>query len=85
VAEDDVLFSGDVVMNESFVAANQTSSITAWLAAFDTFGAMAVRAEGRSIDEAATTIQAELTAEHPTWPRANGLAALARSAWTEAR
>jgi glyoxylase-like metal-dependent hydrolase (beta-lactamase superfamily II) len=118
VSADGVLFSGDVVMNESFVAANAGSSITAWLAALDTFEAMRpstivpahgpiadassiqvlrdiverirtraieLKSEGRSADEAATTIQAELTAEYPSWPRANGIAALARSAWTEAR
>ena len=34
------LFAGDVVMNESFVAANDGSSVTAWLAAFDAFQAM---------------------------------------------
>jgi len=37
---DAVLFSGDVVMNESFLAANAGSSVTAWLAAFDAFDAM---------------------------------------------
>ena len=40
VEGDGVLFSGDVVMNNSFLAANQESSITAWLAAFDAFEAM---------------------------------------------
>jgi glyoxylase-like metal-dependent hydrolase (beta-lactamase superfamily II) len=35
VESDNVLFAGDVVMNESFVAANQNSSVNAWLAAFD--------------------------------------------------
>jgi glyoxylase-like metal-dependent hydrolase (beta-lactamase superfamily II) len=40
VEEDGVLFSGDVVMNNSFLAANETSSMTAWLAAFDAFAAM---------------------------------------------
>jgi glyoxylase-like metal-dependent hydrolase (beta-lactamase superfamily II) len=40
VEGDNVLFAGDVVMNTSFVAANQASSITAWLAAFDRFEAM---------------------------------------------
>jgi glyoxylase-like metal-dependent hydrolase (beta-lactamase superfamily II) len=37
VEGDNVLFSGDVVMNQSFVAANASSSMKAWLAAFDTF------------------------------------------------
>jgi glyoxylase-like metal-dependent hydrolase (beta-lactamase superfamily II) len=35
VEGDRVLFAGDVVMNNSFVAANQNSSMKAWLAAFD--------------------------------------------------
>jgi len=40
VEGDGVLFAGDVVMNRSFVAANQNSSIKAWLAAFDLFASM---------------------------------------------
>jgi glyoxylase-like metal-dependent hydrolase (beta-lactamase superfamily II) len=40
VESDDVLFAGDVVMNRSFVAANQNSSTKAWLAAFDRIAAM---------------------------------------------
>jgi len=41
VEGDNVLFSGDVVMNTSFVAANaSTSSMNAWLAACDAFDAM---------------------------------------------
>lgn len=40
VEGDNVLFSGDVVMNQSFVAANQNSSMKAWLAAFDNFEKM---------------------------------------------
>jgi glyoxylase-like metal-dependent hydrolase (beta-lactamase superfamily II) len=43
VEGDDVLFSGDVVMNESFLAASPTSSMKAWLAAFDTFDGMRPR------------------------------------------
>jgi glyoxylase-like metal-dependent hydrolase (beta-lactamase superfamily II) len=43
VEGDAVLFAGDVVMNESFVAANQGSSVKAWLAAFDAFEAMKPR------------------------------------------
>ena len=117
VSGDNVLFSGDVVMNESFLAATGVSSARAWMAAFDTFeamkpqavvpshGAMApapssranravvgnvqtrareLRAQGRTADEAATTIQQELQKAHPDWPRANGLLALARSAFAEA-
>ena len=37
VEEDGVLFSGDVVMNNSFLAASGATSMTAWLAAFDAF------------------------------------------------
>ena len=40
VEGDGVLFAGDVVMNESFLAANEESSMAAWLAAFDAFEAM---------------------------------------------
>jgi glyoxylase-like metal-dependent hydrolase (beta-lactamase superfamily II) len=39
VEGDSVLFSGDVVMNNSFLAAMPVSSMKAWLAAFDTFDA----------------------------------------------
>jgi glyoxylase-like metal-dependent hydrolase (beta-lactamase superfamily II) len=118
VEEDGVLFAGDVVMNESFLAANDASSMTAWMRAFDTFEAMhprtivpshgavgtealipanravmasirsraaALKAQGRSMDEAASTIQAELTTAHPQWPRANGIAAAARAAYREAQ
>jgi glyoxylase-like metal-dependent hydrolase (beta-lactamase superfamily II) len=40
VEEDAVLFSGDVVMNNSFLAATGVSSMKAWLAAFDVFEAL---------------------------------------------
>ena len=40
VEGDGVLFAGDVVMNRSFVAANQGSSTRAWLAAFDRIAAL---------------------------------------------
>jgi glyoxylase-like metal-dependent hydrolase (beta-lactamase superfamily II) len=118
VEGDNVLFAGDVVMNNSFLAATPVSSMKAWLAAFDAFEAMkpqtivpahgavgpgsiieanrhimqavqvrarALKAQGRSADEAATTIQAEFVAQHADWPRANGLAAAARSAWAESQ
>ena len=117
VEGDNVLFAGDVVMNNSFLAATQATSMKAWLAAFDTFqswrpgvivpshGAVGdgsliaanravmttiqnrareLRAQGRSADDAATTIQRELQTAHPDWPRANGIAAAARSAYAEA-
>jgi glyoxylase-like metal-dependent hydrolase (beta-lactamase superfamily II) len=118
VEGDDVLFSGDVVMNQSFVAANaMTSSVRAWLAAFDAFEAMrprtivpahgpigdgtliptlravmldiqtkarAMKAQGRSIDDVATTLQADVQAKYPMWARLNGAAAAARVAFNEA-
>jgi glyoxylase-like metal-dependent hydrolase (beta-lactamase superfamily II) len=117
VEEDAVLFAGDVVMNNSFVAANQGSSVRAWLAAFDAFEAMRPRtivpshgpigdaslipvhrgvmqtiqararelkAQGRSADDAAATVQKELEASHPTWARAGGVGGAARAAFAEA-
>lgn len=39
VEQDRVLFSGDVVMNESFLAAGSAASMKAWMAAFDAFDA----------------------------------------------
>lgn len=116
VEGDNVLFAGDVVMNNSFLAATPVSSMKAWLAAFDTLEALkpqtivpshgevgpgtiiatnrtimqgvqararALKGEGKSADEAATAIQTEFQAQHPNWPRANGLAAAARSAYAE--
>jgi glyoxylase-like metal-dependent hydrolase (beta-lactamase superfamily II) len=118
VEGDNVLFAGDVVMNNSFLAATPVSSMAAWLKAFDAFEAMRPRvivpshgpigdgalipanralmrdiqarvrelkAQGKSADEAATIVQTEFPAKHSGWPRANGLAAIARSAYAEAR
>jgi glyoxylase-like metal-dependent hydrolase (beta-lactamase superfamily II) len=117
VENDGVLFAGDVVMNDSFVAANQNSSMKAWMAAFDLLGQMApktvvpahgavgtgaliavnqafmreidrrtreLKAQGRTVDEAATTVQKEMQARHPGWARANGVAGAARAAYREA-
>lgn len=117
VEQDRVLFSGDVVMNNSFLAAGGSTSMRAWQAAFDAFAAWkpttvvpahgatgtgelisanrafmteiqtrarALKAQGQSIDEVAKTVTAELTAKHPDWPRANGIAAAARAAFNEA-
>lgn len=118
VPQDGVLFSGDVVMNQSFLAATAVSSARAWMAAFDTFEALQpstvvpshgevgtgaliaanrevvagvqarareLKSQGRGADEAAQAIQQEFQAKYPAWPRANGLLALARSAFAEAR
>ena len=117
VEGDGVLFSGDVVMNNSFLAAGQVSSMKAWLAAFDAFEKMGpktivpahgavgdgslipsnraimqsiqtrareLKAQGRSADDTAATVQMEFQAKHPDWPRANGLAGAARAAYAEA-
>jgi len=117
VEGDGVLFSGDVVMNNSFLAATAVSSMKAWLAAFDAFDEMRPRtivpshgavgdgsiiaanraimqgvqrrarelkANGRSSEETAMTVQTEVQATHPGWPRGNGLAAAARAAYAEA-
>jgi glyoxylase-like metal-dependent hydrolase (beta-lactamase superfamily II) len=117
VEGDNVLFAGDVVMNESFLAANQASSMKAWLSAFDTLEALApativpahgavgsgtliaanravmqaiqartreLKAQGRSADEVAAAVQKEMVAQHPAWPRANGVAASARASYLEA-
>jgi len=117
VEGDDVLFAGDVVMNNSFLAAGATSSMKAWLAAFDTLEAMrpktvvpshgpigdatiiatcrrvmqaidararALKMQGKSADETAMTVQAEMQMQHPDWPRANGIGPAARAAYNEA-
>jgi glyoxylase-like metal-dependent hydrolase (beta-lactamase superfamily II) len=118
VEGDNVLFAGDVVMNNSFLAATPVSSMKAWLAAFDTLEALkpqtivpahgevgpgtiittnrsimqgvqtrarALKAEGKTADDVAVTVQTEFQAQHPSWPRANGLANAARSAYAEAQ
>jgi hypothetical protein len=41
----------------------------------------ALKSQGKSIEEAATAVSSELQSQHPNWPRANGLAALSRSAY----
>jgi len=117
VTGDNVLFAGDVVMNDSFLAASAASSMKAWLAAFAVLDAMrpsvivpshgavgsgalvaanrdvmraiqaravALKAQGKTADETATTVQADLQALHPGWPRASGIAAAARAAYQEA-
>jgi hypothetical protein len=43
-----------------------------------------LKAQGRPADDAATTVQKELLALHPTWARANGVAGAARAAYAEA-
>lgn len=116
VEGDNVLFAGDVVMNRSFVAATATSSVKAWLAAFDAFEKMGPRtivpahgpigdgsliptlrtimngivtrtrelkAAGQTADQIAMTLQMEFQQTYPMWARANGVAAIARVAYTD--
>lgn len=117
VEGDNVLFAGDVVMNNSFVAATEHSSMAAWFAAFDLLETWAPRtivpahgevgtgaligvnrgfmqaiqarvrelkAQGRTEDEVATTVQKEMQAAHPTFARVNGVVGAARAAYREA-
>ena len=117
VQEDGVLFAGDVVMNNSFQAASSTSSMKAWLAAFDTFEALKpvtivpshgaigpgtliatnravmqaiqsrvreLKAQGRTVDDVAASVQREVQALHAEWPRGADIAAAARAAYVEA-
>jgi glyoxylase-like metal-dependent hydrolase (beta-lactamase superfamily II) len=44
-----------------------------------------LKMQGKSIDDAAAAVQSEFPAKYPGWPRANGLTAIARSAYAEAR
>ena len=117
VGGDDVLFTGDVAMNQSLLAAGPEASMKGWLAAFDLFDSMhpkvvvpshgpygdgsivganravmlavqartrELKAQGRSMDDAARMVQREIQAQHPAWPRANGLVNAARAAYREA-
>jgi hypothetical protein len=43
--------------------------------------ALALKKEGKSIDETAETVLKEVQAQHPEWPRAQGVSALARAAY----
>jgi len=117
VEEDNVLFGGDVAMNDTFLLAGPDTSLKAWMAAFDlvdmirprvivpshgTSGdvrmiaanralmqeiqqrSLALKAEGRPIDEVADTVQKAMQAKYPAYPRVNGVGAAARSAFREA-
>jgi glyoxylase-like metal-dependent hydrolase (beta-lactamase superfamily II) len=42
-----------------------------------------LKAQGRPVDEIASTVQMEFQARYPTWARANGVSALARAAFRE--
>ena len=117
VEQDRVLFTGDFVMNNSFLAAGTAASMKGWLAGFDQLDALNpttivpahgslgtgaliaanrafmqeisartadIKKQGRTMDEVAKMVTTELTAKHPGWPRANGIANAARAAFNEA-
>jgi hypothetical protein len=44
----------------------------------------ALKALGQSADDVAATVQREMVASHPDFPRVNGIAFAARSAYAEA-
>jgi glyoxylase-like metal-dependent hydrolase (beta-lactamase superfamily II) len=118
VEEDRVLFTGDVVMSQRFLAAQNTSSISTWIATLDelsslkpahvvpshgTIGDAALIARdreflravqdragelkraGKSIDEAAAAVVADIAPKYPQWGNPQGAAAVARAAYNEAR
>jgi glyoxylase-like metal-dependent hydrolase (beta-lactamase superfamily II) len=116
VEEDRVLFSGDVVMNRVFLAANATSSLRTWLSTLDELAALRpavvvpshgavgdasliardrdylsavqtrareLKGLGKSADEAAQTISAELQARFGDWTAPMRIAAAVRAAYAE--
>jgi glyoxylase-like metal-dependent hydrolase (beta-lactamase superfamily II) len=119
VEQDKVLFSGDVVMNRTFLAANQTtSSIRTWLATLDELDGLRptvvvpshggvgdatliandrdylrmvqtrageLKAQGKSADETAQTVTAEVQARFPDWAQPPRIGAAARAAYAETR
>jgi glyoxylase-like metal-dependent hydrolase (beta-lactamase superfamily II) len=118
VEEDRVLFTGDVVMSQRFLAAQNTSSIATWLSTLDelaslkpakvvpSHGAISdatliardraflqavqdrvgeLKRAGKSSDEAAATVVAEIAPKYPEWGNPSGAAVIARAAYAEAR
>jgi hypothetical protein len=43
-----------------------------------------LKADGQTADQIAMTLQMEFQQQHPMWPRANGVAAIARVAYDNA-
>jgi len=118
VEEDRVLFTGDVVMSQRFLAAQNTSSISTWLSTLDELAALKparvvpshgaigdatliardrtflqavqdrvgeLKRAGKSSDEAAATVVAEIAPKYPEWGNPSGASAVARAAYAEAR
>jgi len=118
IEEDRVLFTGDVVMSQRFLAAQNTSSISLWLSTLDELAALkpsavvpshgrigdaaliardraflaavqervaALKRDGKSSDEAAAAVVAEIAPKYPEWGNPSGAAPSARAAYAEAR
>lgn len=118
VEEDKALFSGDVVMNRTFLAAGATSSISTWVATLDELDALRpvvvvpshgaigdgsligkdrdylkavqtrvreLKAQGKSADDIAQTVTAEIQGKLPDWTAPMRIGAAARAAYSESR
>jgi glyoxylase-like metal-dependent hydrolase (beta-lactamase superfamily II) len=118
VEEDRVLFSGDVVMNRTFLAAGPTSSITTWLTTLDELDALRpavvvpshgaigdatligmdreylkavqvrvgeLKTQGKSADDAAQTVTAEIQGRFPDWSAPARIGAAVRAAYAGER
>src|SRR5580765_100572 len=118
VEEDRVLFTGDVIMSQRFLAAQNTSSITTWLSTLDELAALEpatvvpshgsignatliardraflqavqervgeLKRAGKSSDEAAAAVVADIAPKYPEWGNPTGAAVVARAAYAEAR
>jgi len=118
IEEDRVLFTGDVVMSQRFLAAQNTSSVATWLSTLDELSSLKpahvvpshgsigdaaliardraflqavqdrvgeLKRAGKSIDEAATAVVADIAPKYPEWGNPSGAAAIARAAYGEAR
>lgn len=118
VEEDRVLFTGDVVMSQRFLAAQNNSSLKTWLTVLDELSALkplhvvpshgklgdaalitrdrefiqavqarvtALKREGKSIDDAAAAVIAEIAPKYPEFGNATNAGAMARAAYAEAQ
>jgi glyoxylase-like metal-dependent hydrolase (beta-lactamase superfamily II) len=118
VEEDRVLFTGDVVMSQRFLAAQPMSSIATWLATLDELTGLKparvvpshgsigdatlvsrataflravqsrvseLKRDGKTAEEAAAAVVAEIAPAYPEWGNPSGAAAAARAAYAEAR
>jgi glyoxylase-like metal-dependent hydrolase (beta-lactamase superfamily II) len=118
VEEDRVLFTGDVVMSQRFLAAQNTSSITTWLSTLDELTSLKpakvvpshgvigdamlitrdraflqavqdrvgeLKRAGKSSDDVAAAVVAEIAPKYPEWGNPSGAAVIARAAYAEAR